>query len=102
MLAPKEISFTTFRGGDYLIGKPHVNLALVTDPEFFIAAWNPGRLKKEYEPKTFEDFADPKWVKRLIAEAFAGLGEIQVPQRGKGVEVFMAASTNCFVTLSGQ
>ncbi len=52
-----------------------------TDSELFIAAWNSSRLNKEDEPKTFEDFAVPKWAKRLIAEprdfqVLLGSGEI--------------------------
>jgi iron(III) transport system substrate-binding protein len=35
---------------------------------FFIAAWNTNRVKKEEEPKSFDDFADPRWKNRLIAE----------------------------------
>lgn len=35
---------------------------------FFISAWNTNRVKKQEEPKSFDDFADPKWKNRLIAE----------------------------------
>jgi len=35
---------------------------------FFVGAWNTNLVKKGDEPKTFEDFADPKWKNRLIAE----------------------------------
>lgn len=35
---------------------------------FFVGAWNTHRVKKEEEPKSFDDFADPKWKGRLIAE----------------------------------
>lgn len=35
---------------------------------FFIGAWNTNLVKKGEEPKSFEDFADPKWKGRLIAE----------------------------------
>jgi ABC-type Fe3+ transport system substrate-binding protein len=35
---------------------------------FFIGAWNTNLVKKEEEPKSFDDFADPKWKGRLIAE----------------------------------
>ena len=35
---------------------------------FFIGAWNTNLVKKEEEPKSFNDFADPRWKNRLIAE----------------------------------
>ena len=31
-------------------------------------AWNTSKVKKDEEPKQFEDFADPRWKNRLIAE----------------------------------
>jgi len=39
-----------------------------SDLPFFIAAWNTNLVKKEEEPKQFDDFADPRWKNRLIAE----------------------------------
>jgi len=39
-----------------------------SDLQFFVAAWNTNLVKKEEEPKSFDDFADPKWKNRLIAE----------------------------------
>ena len=39
-----------------------------SDLQFFIAAWNTKLVKKEEEPKAFDDFADPRWKNRLIAE----------------------------------
>jgi iron(III) transport system substrate-binding protein len=35
---------------------------------FFIGAWNTQRVKKGEEPQLFDDFADPRWKGRLIAE----------------------------------
>ena len=35
---------------------------------FFIGAWNKNLVKNEEEPKLLDDFADPKWKNRLIAE----------------------------------
>jgi iron(III) transport system substrate-binding protein len=35
---------------------------------FIIAAWNTSLVQKGDEPKSFEDFADPKWKGKLIAE----------------------------------
>jgi len=33
-----------------------------------VPAWNTAKVKKEEEPKQFEDFADARWKSRLIAE----------------------------------
>ncbi len=41
---------------------------VAVDLQFIIAAWNTNLVKKEEEPKQFEDFADPRWKSRLIAE----------------------------------
>ncbi|MEX0803431.1 MAG: extracellular solute-binding protein [Candidatus Binatia bacterium] len=35
---------------------------------FFVGAWNTNNVKKGEEPKSFDDFADPRWKGRLIAE----------------------------------
>src|SRR5919106_435740 len=35
---------------------------------FFVGAWNMNRVKKEEAPESFDDFADPRWKGRLIAE----------------------------------
>jgi ABC-type Fe3+ transport system substrate-binding protein len=35
---------------------------------FFVGAWNTNKVKKEEEPKVLDDFADPRWKNRLIAE----------------------------------
>jgi iron(III) transport system substrate-binding protein len=42
---------------------------LAADLVIIIGAWNTSLVKKEDEPKQFEDFADPKWKGKLIAEA---------------------------------
>ena len=39
-----------------------------SDLQFFVAAWNTNLVKKEEEPKSFDDFAHPRWKNRLIAE----------------------------------
>jgi iron(III) transport system substrate-binding protein len=39
-----------------------------TDLQFIVAAWNTNLVKKEEEPKQFEDFAEPRWKNRIIAE----------------------------------
>jgi iron(III) transport system substrate-binding protein len=41
---------------------------VASDLQFIIAAWNTKLVKKEEEPKQYEDFADPRWKNRLIAE----------------------------------
>jgi iron(III) transport system substrate-binding protein len=41
---------------------------VATDLIFIIAAWNTQLVKKEDEPKSFEDFANPKWKGKLMAE----------------------------------
>lgn len=35
---------------------------------FFVGAWNTKNIKKEETPDSFDDFADPRWKGRLIAE----------------------------------
>ena len=35
---------------------------------FIVAAWNTNLVKKAEEPKALDDFADPRWKNRLIAE----------------------------------
>jgi iron(III) transport system substrate-binding protein len=39
-----------------------------SDLQFFVAAWNTNLVKKEEEPKSFDDFAHARWKNRLIAE----------------------------------
>src|SRR5215475_10517977 len=39
-----------------------------SDLQFFVAAWNTTLVNKEEEPKSFDDFAHPRWKNRLIAE----------------------------------
>jgi iron(III) transport system substrate-binding protein len=42
---------------------------LAADMVIITASWNTNLVKKEDEPKQFDDFADPKWKGKLIAEA---------------------------------
>jgi len=42
---------------------------LAADMVIIIGAWNTKLVKSGDEPKQFEDFADPKWKGKLIAEA---------------------------------
>lgn len=39
-----------------------------SDLQYFIASWNTNLVKKEEEPKSFDDFTHPRWKNRLIAE----------------------------------
>jgi len=41
---------------------------LAADLVIIIGEWNTNLVKKEDEPKVFDDFADPKWKGKLIAE----------------------------------
>ncbi len=41
---------------------------LATEFDYIIGAWNKNLVKKEEEPKEFDDFADPRWKGRLVAE----------------------------------
>jgi iron(III) transport system substrate-binding protein len=44
------------------------NYWISSDLQFFVAAWNTTLVKKEEEPKSFDDFAHARWKNRLIAE----------------------------------
>jgi len=39
-----------------------------SDLQYFVAAWNTNLVKKEEEPKSYDDFTNPRWKGRLIAE----------------------------------
>ncbi len=41
---------------------------VASDLIYIVPAWNTAKVKKEEEPKQFEDFADARWKSRLIAE----------------------------------
>ena len=41
---------------------------VASDLHYFIAAWNTSLVKKEEEPKSYDDFTQPRWKNRLIAE----------------------------------
>jgi len=58
-LPPEEAEYPKGLKGTYWVS---------TDLQFIVAAWNTTLVKKEEEPKQFEDFADPRWKSRLIAE----------------------------------
>lgn len=52
---------------DYIAGMKG-SFWVASDLQFIIAAWNTSLVKKEEEPRQYEDFADPRWKNRLIAE----------------------------------
>lgn len=58
-LPPEAAAYPANLKGSYYVA---------TDLQFIIAAWNTNLVKKEEEPKQFEDFVQPKWKNRLIAE----------------------------------
>jgi len=41
---------------------------LATEFDYIIGSWNKNLVKKDEEPKEFDDFADPRWKGRLVAE----------------------------------
>ena len=41
---------------------------VASDLQLFVAAWNTNLVKKDEDPKTFDDFTHPRWKNRLIAE----------------------------------
>jgi iron(III) transport system substrate-binding protein len=87
---PEGASYPAVLKGSYWVA---------TDTEFFIAAWNSSRLKKEDEPKTFEDFADPRWAKRLIAEPrdfqlLLGLAKYKYGSDEKAIDLFKKIAAN--------
>ncbi|MGE5307224.1 MAG: ABC transporter substrate-binding protein [Alphaproteobacteria bacterium] len=41
---------------------------VASDVQYFIVAWNTNLVKKDEEPKSFDDLGDPRWKNRLIAE----------------------------------
>jgi iron(III) transport system substrate-binding protein len=41
---------------------------VASDLQYFIAAWNTNLVKKDEEPKSYDDFLQPRWKGRLIAE----------------------------------
>lgn len=58
-LPPEAAAYPANLKGSYYVA---------TDLQFIIAAWNTNLVKKDEEPKQFEDFAQARWKGRLIAE----------------------------------
>jgi len=58
-LPPEAVEYPANLKGSYWIANNMI---------FFVGAWNTSRVKKEEEPKSLDDFADPRWKGKLIAE----------------------------------
>jgi iron(III) transport system substrate-binding protein len=72
---------------------------VATDTQFYVAGWNKNLVKKGEEPRQFEDFADPKWKKRLIAEPrdfqlLMGLAKRKYYSDEKAVELMKRIALN--------
>ena len=70
-----------------------------SDMDFYIAAWNTNLVKKEEEPKEFDDFADPKWKNRLIAEptdeeVLIGLAKYKFKSDDKAIALMKKIAAN--------
>jgi iron(III) transport system substrate-binding protein len=63
-IPPEEVAYPKTLKGSYW---------LASDVVFIVPAWNTKQVKAKDEPKSFEDFADPKWKNNLIAEPRDGL-----------------------------
>jgi len=63
---------------------------VASDLIFIVGAWNTKNIKKSEEPKEFEDFADPRWKGRLIAEPRDAELLIALTQKHKSQEKAVA------------
>src|ERR1051325_71175 len=64
-----------------------------------VAAWNTQLVGKADEPKTFEDFAEPKWKGKLLAEPrdaemLIALAEQRYKNAGKAIALFKRIAAN--------
>ena len=72
---------------------------LATDLLFITAAWNTNMVKKEDEPRQFEDFGDAKWKGRIIAEPrdvelLIGLARHKYKNDEKAIELVRKLAAN--------
>jgi iron(III) transport system substrate-binding protein len=72
---------------------------VASDLQFIIAAWNTNLTRPDEAPKQFEDFGDPKWRGRLIAEPrdvelLAGLALRKYGNDDQAVEVIRKIAAN--------
>jgi len=81
---PKELKGTSWVASDLI---------------YIVPAWNTTKVKKEEEPKQFEDFADPRWKNRLIAEPrdfqlLIGLARYKYKNEEKAVALLKRIAAN--------
>ena len=72
---------------------------LATRFNTLVAGWNTNLVKKSDEPKSFEDFADPKWKGKLLAEPrdaefLVAFAEQRYKSSDKAVELFKKIAAN--------
>ena len=72
---------------------------LPSDMDFYIAAWNTNLVKKQEEPKEFDDFANPRWKNRLVAEPndvelLVGLAKYKFKSDEKAVALMKQIAAN--------
>jgi iron(III) transport system substrate-binding protein len=72
---------------------------VASDLIFIIAAWNTNLVSKAEEPKEFDDFADPRWKGRLMAEPrdlelLMALSQHKFKSEEKGVELIKKIAAN--------
>ncbi|MEO6163770.1 MAG: ABC transporter substrate-binding protein, partial [Candidatus Binatia bacterium] len=72
---------------------------LAADLIFITASWNTNSVKKGEEPRQFDDFADPKWKGKLIAEPrdvelLMGLARHKFKSDEKAISLIKAIAAN--------
>jgi iron(III) transport system substrate-binding protein len=72
---------------------------LAADLIFITAAWNKNLVKPQDEPKQFDDFADPKWKGKVIAEGrdvevLIGLARHKFKNDEKAIELLKKIAAN--------
>ena len=72
---------------------------LAADMVIITASWNTSLVKKEDEPKQFDDFTDPKWKGKLIAEGrdvelLIGLSRHKYKNDEKGLDFLRKLAAN--------
>jgi len=89
-LPPEAAAYpANFKGRDWL----------AADMVIIVGAWNTNLVKKEDAPKRFDDFADPKWKGKLIAEPrdvelLIGLSRYKFKSDEKGTEYLRKLAAN--------
>jgi iron(III) transport system substrate-binding protein len=72
---------------------------LASDLKFYVLGWNTNLVKKEDEPRQFEDLADPKWKGKLIGdptdvELIVALAKRKFQNDDKAVELLQKIAAN--------